>query len=90
MALSGGLPGVALVLVWAGFVPWRNIETLKRRVLTATERSFLEFLAQTWLFGLLISCLEAVLFNRGNATWFSVAMAMMCLQQWVASRVVVK
>lgn len=89
-ALSGGLPGIVLVLIWAGFVPWRNIETLKRRTMTATERAFLEFLAQTWLFGLLISCLEAVLFNRGNATWFSVAMAMMCLQQWVASRAVVK
>jgi O-antigen ligase len=85
-ALSGGLPGLALVLVWVGFMPWRNIETLKRRVGNAVERAFLEFLAQTWLFGLLISCLEAVIFNRGNATWFSMAMAMACLQQWVGSR----
>ena len=89
-ALSGGLPGVLLVVVWAGFMPWRNIEKLKQRVVDKTERAFLEFLAQSWLFGLMISCLEAVLFNRGNATWFSVAMAMACLQQWVASRAVQK
>jgi len=89
-ALSGGLPGVLLVLVWAGFMPWRNIETLKQRMLSTTERAFLEFLAQAWLFGLVISCLEAVLFNRGNATWFSMAMAMACLQQWVAAKAVVK
>jgi hypothetical protein len=71
-------------------MPWRNIETLKQRMLSSTERAFLEFLAQTWLFGLVISCLEAVLFNRGNATWFSMAMAMACLQQWVAAKAVVK
>ena len=89
-ALSGGLPGLFLVLLWVGVVPWRNIETLKRRTGSALERAFLEFLAQTWLFGLLISCLEAVLFNRGNATWFSMVMATACLQQWVAARAVVK
>lgn len=89
-ALSGGLPGLALVLVWVGLLPWRNIESLKRRLDTTVERAFAEFLAQTWLFGLLISCLEAVLFNRGNASWFSVAVAVMCLKQWTMSRSVVK
>ena len=89
-AISGGLPGLFLVLVWAGFVPWRNIEILKRRVSTAVERAFLEFLAQTWLFGLMISCLEAVLFNRSHPVWFTMAIAMACLQQWVSARTVVK
>ncbi|MEO6013983.1 MAG: O-antigen ligase [Devosia sp.] len=89
-ALSGGLPGLFLVLLWIGIMPWRNIETLKQRAGSALERAFLEFLAQTWLFGLLISCLEAVLFNRSNATWFSMVMATACLQQWVASRGVAK
>ena len=88
-ALSGGLPGLFLVLVWAAFMPWKHIETLKRRVTGQVERAFLEFLAQTWLFGLMISCLEAMLFNRGNPVWFSMAMAMACLQQWVTSRKVV-
>lgn len=87
-ALSGGIPGLILVLIWVGFLPWKHIEILKRRIETSVERAFAEFLAQTWLFGLLISCLEAVMFNRGNASWFSVAVAITCLRQWVVSRAV--
>ncbi|MGE0232393.1 MAG: O-antigen ligase family protein [Flavobacteriaceae bacterium] len=85
-ALAGGLPGLALVLVWTAIMPWRNITALRDRAGTRVERAFLDFLAQVWLFGLLISCLEAVLFNRGNPTWFTMLFAIACLQYWIRAQ----
>ena len=81
-ALAGGVPGLVLVLIWAAIQPWRHIRKLRTRLASNVERAFLDFLSQTWLFGLLISCLEAVLFNRADPTWFTTLLAIFCLQQW--------
>lgn len=82
VAISAGIPGLALVLGWAGIAPLRQIETIKRRALDATERAFLFYLVAAWLFTLLISSLEAVLFNRGDSIWFTGLLAMVCLRLW--------
>lgn len=89
-ALAGGLPGLALVLLWAAFMPWRNIVALRAKAAPGAERAFLDFLSQVWLFGLLISCLEAILFNRGNPTWFTIVFAIACLHYWGRAQRVVR
>ncbi|HTM77867.1 MAG TPA: O-antigen ligase family protein [Devosia sp.] len=81
-AISAGLPGLALVLVWAGLTPLRHLLTIRRHALGAIERAFLEFLVQGWLFTLMISSLEAVLFNRGDSIWFTGLLSIVCLRLW--------
>ena len=82
IAISAGIPGLVLVLIWTGLAPLRHIATIKSRRPAAVERAFLEFLVQGWLFTLLISCLEAVLFNRGDSIWFTGLLSIVCLRLW--------
>ena len=85
VALSAGVPGLLLVLAWAGLAPLRHIQTIAARAMTGDERVFLEFLVQGWLFTLLISSLEAVLFNRGDSIWFTGLLSIICLRLWSRS-----
>jgi len=82
VAISAGLPGLLLVLVWAFYAPLRHIVAIRHNALTATEAAFLEFLVQGWLFTLMISSLEAVLFNRGDSIWFTGLLSIVCLRLW--------
>lgn len=86
VAISAGLPGLMLVLIWAGYAPLRHIATIRRKALDATEAAFLEFLVQGWLFTLMISSLEAVLFNRGDSIWFTGLLSIVCLRLWSRAR----
>ncbi|UJW84814.1 O-antigen ligase family protein [Devosia sp. SL43] len=85
VALSAGIPGLALVLAWAGLAPLRQIASIKQRTLDRAEQAFLFYLVAAWLFTLLISSLEAVLFNRGDSIWFTGLLAMVCLRLWSRS-----
>ncbi len=80
--LSGGVIGLFLVMIWVGFEPWRAIERIKRRPITRIERTFLVYATQVWIFTLLVSALESVLFNRGQSVWFMGILVMMCLRHW--------
>lgn len=82
VTISAGIPGLLLVLGWAGLAPLSHIAAIKRRGLTPSRRALLEFLIASWLFTLLISSLEAVLFNRGDSIWFTGLLAMVCLRLW--------
>ncbi|MDB5537445.1 MAG: O-antigen polymerase [Devosia sp.] len=86
VAISAGLPGLLLVLIWAGYAPLRHIAAIRRNALDATEAAFLEFLVQGWLFTLMISSLEAVLFNRGDSIWFTGLLSIVCLRLWSRKR----
>jgi O-antigen ligase len=85
IAISAGLPGLALVLIWTGIAPLRHIAAIRVRRPANVERAFLEFLVQGWLFTLLISCFEAVLFNRGDSIWFTGLLSVVCLRLWSRS-----
>lgn len=82
IAISTGLPGLALVLAWTLLAPMSHIAAIKAQRLDPAGRAFLEFLVQGWLFTLLISCLEAVLFNRGDSVWFTGLLSIVCLRLW--------
>ena len=81
-ALSAGLPGLLLVIFWAGIAPLQHIAVIKRRRMGFAERAFLQYLVSAWLFTLLVSNLEAILFNRGDSIWFTGLLAIICLRFW--------
>ncbi|MHA6730805.1 O-antigen ligase family protein [Devosia sp. A369] len=82
IAISAGIPGLVLVLGWAGIAPLRHIAAIRARATDAAERAFLDYLVAGWLFTLLMSSLEAVLFNRGDSIWFTGLLAIVCLRLW--------
>jgi O-antigen ligase len=81
-AISGGLPGLALVLAWAVILPLRHIATVKAQGLRPGEAALLGFFVAIWLFVLLLSAFEAVLFNRGDAIWFTGTLSISALALW--------
>ncbi|MBN9245636.1 MAG: O-antigen ligase family protein [Mesorhizobium sp.] len=81
-ALSGGLIGLALVVVWTVVVPFRQIRRIAPHVRDKTEYAFAGFLTNVWLFGLMNTSLEAILFNRSNPIWYTMLIALGCLQAW--------
>ena len=81
-AISGGLPGLALVLVWTAVLPARDLERVKLGLATVRDRAFADYLAMSWLFTLLLGALEAVVFNRGEPVWVMGLLAMASLRYW--------
>ena len=81
-AISGGLPGLALVLVWTAVLPCRDLARVRERLVTARERAFADYLVMSWLFTLLLGALEAVVFNRGEPVWIMGLLAMASLRYW--------
>lgn len=88
IAISAGIPGLVLVLGWAGIAPLRHIAAISARVSDAAARALLDYLVASWLFTLLMSCFEAVLFNRGDSIWFTGLLAMVCLRLWARAELV--
>lgn len=82
VAIGAGLPGLALVLAWTAIAPLQHLIAVRSRPLDPQASAFLEYLVASWLFTLLISCLEAVLFNRGDSIWFTGLLAIVCLRLW--------
>lgn len=82
IAIAAGVPGLLLVLAWTLVAPFRQVLIIRARPLDRTARAFLEYLVASWLFTLMISCLEAVLFNRGDSIWFTGLLALVCLRFW--------
>lgn len=81
-AISGGLPGLALILAWAVILPLRHIAIVKAQGLRPGGAALLEFFVASWLFVLLLSAFEAVLFNRGDAIWFTGTLSISALALW--------
>ncbi len=81
-ALSGGLIGLALIVAWTVVLPFRQIRRIAPHVRDRTEYAFAGFLTNVWLFGLMNTSLEAILFNRSNPIWYTMLLALGCLQAW--------
>lgn len=80
--LSSGFIGLALVVVWTVILPFRQIRQIGSQVRDGTEYAFVGFLTNVWLFGLMNSSLEAILFNRSNPVWYTMLIALGCLHAW--------
>ncbi len=63
-------------------MPFRQIRRIAPHVRDKTEYAFAGFLTNVWLFGLMNTSLEAILFNRSNPIWYTMLIALGCLQAW--------
>jgi O-antigen ligase len=66
IAVMTGLVGLALTLVWSVLQPLRDLSATKRN---SIDPALTTLFVQIWIFGLLLSSLESVLFSGGDALW---------------------
>jgi O-antigen ligase len=85
LALTTGLPGLALVVLWAVLGPAANIN----RQIGNHEDYLLSLLfTRIWLFTVVTSGFETIFFQRDDPTWFTFLIAIFGLRYMTARRVV--
>lgn len=77
VALSIGLPGLIVVLIWLVILPLYH----QSRLLRMHESRALELMfVRMWLFGLFVSVLESAILARANQPWIAMVIAVFGLQ----------
>jgi O-antigen ligase len=66
IAVMTGLVGLALTLVWAVLQPLADLSAARRN---SFDPALTTLFVQIWIFGLLLSSVESVLFSGGDALW---------------------
>jgi O-antigen ligase len=66
IAVMTGLTGLVLTLVWTVLQPLTDLSTARR---DPSEPALTTLFVQIWIFGLLLSSVESVLFSGGDALW---------------------
>ena len=72
VALTTGLPGLALTIAWINAFP---VWALGRARDNGAPEALLLFFTRIWLFGINFACLESLYFNRTDPVWFMLLMA---------------
>lgn len=72
MAITTGLPGLALTLVLLVWLPLRDIA---RAEATANDPVLTRFFVRIWLYGILVACVESLFFQSGSLIWFMLVVA---------------
>jgi len=72
MAITTGLPGLALTLVLLVWLPLRDIA---RAEATANDPALTRFFVRIWLYGILVACVESLFFQSGSLAWFMLVVA---------------
>ena len=72
MAITTGLPGLALTLVLLVWLPLRDIA---RAEATANDPALTLFFVRIWLYGILVACVESLFFQSGSLIWFMLVVA---------------
>lgn len=85
LALTTGLPGLALVVLWTVIGPALD---LKRRPANREERLLALLFTQIWLFGLCASAFESIFLQRDDPMWFTFLVAIFGLRYLAVRRVV--
>lgn len=84
IALSAGLPGLALCLV--AFVAMPLLDFHRRPAGEPANEAFALFGLRVWLFGLYLASFEAFFLNRSDPMWFSFALGLCALRYASAFR----
>jgi len=77
LALTIGIPGLALALIWTLVLPFRDFQRCKE---SGADPALTTLFLRIWMFGVLACGFESLLFDRGNPTWFTMLAAMFGLR----------
>lgn len=77
LALTIGLPGLALAVIWAMVLPFRDFMRCKD---VSSDPELTTLFLRIWMLGMFTCSFESILFDRGNPTWFMMLVAMFGLR----------
>lgn len=75
--LMAGVPGLIAAAILLLFLPVRYIARAERN---GGERRLTELFVRIWFFGMLVACLESILFATNGALWFMMLIAIFGLR----------
>lgn len=83
--LEMGVPGLVLTVIWLVILPLRDLGKAQRHnANSALTRLYL----RVWLYALVLTCLESVLYQGGGALWFCLIFAVFGLRLQSSARLV--
>ena len=85
VAITMGLPALALVVVWLHV---QTILDIGRSERIGNDRALAALFVQIWMFGIFTGCLESTFFINGGPVWLTVLMAVFGLRHHATARVV--
>jgi O-antigen ligase len=77
MVVSSGLPGLALALLAFLVQPLRDVAAAEAR---GADPALVAMLQQVWLFGLYLSGMETIFFDRNGPIWVTFVIAVFGLR----------
>ena len=77
LAVTIGIPGAVLALLWALVLPLKDLAGCLRR---QTDPALTNLFLRIWAFALANCSFESILFARGDAMWFTMLVAMFGLR----------
>ncbi len=83
LALTVGIVGVGLALLWTMVLPFRDFE---RCTNAGAQTDLTRLFLRIWVFALYTCSFESVLFDRGDPHWFTMLVAMFGLRYLSVSR----
>jgi O-antigen ligase len=72
-----GLVGLALTLVWVVLQPLADLSSIRAKYF---DPALTMLFTQIWIFGLLLSSVESVLFSGGDTLWFLMVVSIIGLR----------
>lgn len=72
MAVTTGIPGLALTLILIVWLPLRDIA---RAETTTNDPALTRLFVRIWLYGILAACVESLFFQSGSLIWFMLVVA---------------
>ncbi len=67
MAITTGLPGLALTLV---LIVWLPLRAIARAEATTNDPALTRLFVRIWLYGIFAACVESLFFQSGSLIWF--------------------
>ena len=77
VAVMTGLVGLALTLVWVVLQPLADLSSIRAKYF---DPALTMLFTQIWIFGLLLSSVESVLFSGGDTLWFLMVVSIIGLR----------
>ncbi len=75
--ITMGIPGLILTLIWAIFLPLRDIALAQR---ANNNPIMTRLFIRIWLYAVVTACIESIFYAGGGALWFSLLFAMFGLR----------
>ncbi|RYE34330.1 MAG: O-antigen ligase family protein [Hyphomicrobiales bacterium] len=72
MAITTGIPGLALTLV---LIVWLPLRAIARAEATTNDPALTRLFVRIWLYGILAACVESLFFQSGSLIWFMLVVA---------------